>query len=533
MDAKTPPPDSAAGTPEREIKLRLPPARLADLKAHPVLARHALGAPETRQLTTTYFDTPDGLLRAAGATVRVRTDGRGRVQTVKAMNPAGTAFDRLEWETPTDRDTPRPVRLEGAEGLDPAVVARLADETGLAELKPVFVMEMARTQHQLGGEDWAVELAIDHGEVRAGGRRAPIAEVELELKRGSVDRLYALALELAADLPLSLDPETKAGRAWRLAAGDPPPAPARAKAVPLRLDEPLGEAFQVAARGCLGQLIANQRPILERGHGDPEGVHQMRVAVRRLRSVMGLFGPALEGRELAPLKDELRWLNGLLGPARDLDVFIAEILDPVGAALADSADRATLADGLERLRRHFAQRRLAAYEDLSAALSGARFTRLVVRLARWIDAGAWQGGAHLAEPLGPYAGRLLDKRARKVLKGGRGLDQLDETGRHELRLTIKKLRYAVDFFVGLGPRQAGRDYLAALKALQQRLGELNDIAVARDLLHDLAGKSSAEEAWAAGMVAGWHAARLPGLQSGLGAEWATFQQTPPFWRDQG
>jgi len=161
-----------------------------------------------------------------------------------------------------------------------------------ARLRPVFRTEVTRTQHILSPAAGAtVELALDDGIVVSNGRSEPLSELEIELKRGPEEVLYRLGLDLLHAAPLSLLVESKAERGYRLHDGS---RPAAAKAPPIVLDRDirLYAAFRQIADSALGHLLANQPAAL---HGEEdEGIHQMRVAVRRLRSLLALFQPFLE-----------------------------------------------------------------------------------------------------------------------------------------------------------------------------------------------------------------------------------------------
>ncbi|MGE5515741.1 MAG: CHAD domain-containing protein [Bacteroidota bacterium] len=493
---------------EIELKLAISPQALARLKRLPVLRAHRCGRAKASTLRSIYYDTPDHRLAAAGITVRLRHGDGGTVQTVKtAGNRASGLFSRREWECAIAGPALNPVQLR-ATGLD-----LLTDAAVLAALTPVFTTEIRRTVHDLADEDWRVEVAIDVGEVRAGQDTQPICEVELELKAGRPPALFGLARAIAAAVPVRPLALSKSDRGYDLAAGRGPAA-VKARAVVLDGGDSLAEAFRAIARNCLHHLLANQQALLD--NGDGEAVHQMRVALRRLRSALKIFRPLVAGPQLQPLRDEIRWLLAQLGPARDSEVFLAEIIAPVVRRHPDQA-------GLTALYEVWRQQ---CADDLAAARAAAgdrRFALLLLDLGAWVEAGDWSANEAGRQRLAPFARRVLKRLARKLRKaGGKSLRPLSPPALHQVRIRGKQLRYAAEFFAPLEGKTATREALARLARLQDCLGQINDIAVA---VPRLAGcHHLGETAWAAGVVAGWHEARRPDLLATAEALWADWRK---------
>lgn len=492
---------------EIELKLAVDPAALARLKRLPLLRGHRSGRARNKVLRSVYYDTPDHRLAAAGITVRLRHDASGTVQTVKtAGNRASGLFARQEWECGVTGDSPDTPHLR-ATGLAP-----LTDADVLAALAPVFATHIRRTLHDLNGDGWRIELAMDVGEVRAGDRSEPINEVELELKEGTAADLFVLARAMAEAIPLRLLVLSKSDRGYDLATGRGTTA-VRARPVALDGDHSIAEAFRAIARNCLHHLLANQQALLESGDG--EAVHQMRVALRRLRSALKIFRPLVAGPQLTPLREEVRWLLAQLGPARDAEVFLSEIIDPVLQGHGDQP-------GLEELRDHWQAQHDRDLAAARAAVSEKRFALLLLDLGAWAEAGEWSKADIAADRLAPFAKRVLKKAARKLRKvGGKDLSRLSPPALHRVRILGKQLRYAAEFFAPLKGKPA-RDALSRLSKLQDALGELNDIAVAVPRL--AACHHMGETAWAAGVVAGWHEARRAELVARAQALWADWRK---------
>ncbi|MDX6752074.1 CHAD domain-containing protein [Geminicoccaceae bacterium 1502E] len=513
---------------EIELKLRTTPEAIKRLKGGELLKGHLRTAARASRLSSIYYDTPDHRLAARGIALRVRKTGRRHVQTLKGEPAAsGAAADRPEWEVPVSSEKP---------DLDllPEPARALAGLVDGQELVPLFATRFRRERMLVEwtaehGEPALIELALDEGRIESGEAHRPISEIELELKEGLPAALFSLAAALRRDLPLALESEAKAQRGFALATGTPPAVwkPGR-----LELDRDLEVegGLEAILRQGLVQWMRNE-PAARDGR-DPEGVHQMRIAVRRLRSALGLFRRVLAPEVRQRWDDELGWLLDELAPVRDLDVFLAEILAPATSSLDDAGMLAGLRDAVEA-------RRARAYESLRRTLTGERHAGLMFEFAAWIEHRGWRGGGdvdlRLAQhlPLRELAKDELARRYRKVRKAGRGFAELDEGQRHALRIRIKKLRYGVEFVGGLFDGKQPRRFAGKLAGLQDALGHLNDLAVARGLAGEAIGAAAAEReqvALGAGVVIGWHAGRRQLLEPEIVARWKAFKKLARFWR---
>ena len=295
---------------EIELKLDATARDLDRLERGSFLKSIGARKPRTAALLSVYFDTDKLKLRRKQLSLRLRRQGDRRLQTIKTTGNGAALLERGEWEQRIATDEPD---LEAARGtaLEPVLSKKVR-----RALKPVFETRVQRTTYPIQTRDSLVELAIDRGTIDTDRDSSSISEVELELKRGRPADLFRLARTLASKAPVELAVTSKAERGYRLYAGE---KPAPTKALPLALDRTMRtqEAFQLIARACLQQLIANL-PVLR--DGDPEGLHQARVAIRRLRAASSLFSGILGDDQTGALKQELRWIAGEFGPARELHV---------------------------------------------------------------------------------------------------------------------------------------------------------------------------------------------------------------------
>ena len=270
-----------------------------------------------------------------------------------------------------------------------------------------------------------------------------------------------------------------------------PTTPKAVKTVSLKLHKRMSveQAFEAIASNCLEQVRGNVDGVA-RFH-DRESLHQLRVGVRRLRAALALFDELIHPPD--DLTSECAWLMEQLGAARDWDVLVASTLPQAQAALEGLGQAAVLAGLAEA-----AQRRLdAAYEQAGAALNSLRFQKLMSKLDHWIAQRAWRtdlsgkGKTRLKMRAIDCAAALLEREQQRLLQRGRKLKGASQEQRHRVRIAAKRTRYAAQFFASLFPGRQVRPYVAAVSALQQELGTLNDGAVARGLLGQLAAANPA------------------------------------------
>lgn len=482
---------------EIELKLLIDPAHVEALRAHALLARHALGAPVRQQMLTTYFDTPDLYFSRHRAALRVRQTDAGWVQTLKDGNQVqGGLHSRNEWEEVIEEGVPDLAALREAIGPDSPWFKRLADQQLQQKLAPVFSNRIDRTAWQLHFPDGQqAELVLDQGELRRGMQCETISEIELELKSGDAAPMFDLALLLQQEFPLRLGNASKSARGYAMMHPAPPPL---ARAEPLALDAAMcvEEALQTIAGNCIAQIQGNEAGVMQ--GSDPEHVHQMRVGLRRLGSLMKLF------EDLAPLPAplalELRWLSGELGAARDWEVLAG---DTLSQRMREASGEPALALLQQAALLEAAQLRGRA----GAAVGSVRYASLLLHLVAWLHGARWRRGAApeqieaLAAPLKDFARRALKQGWRRIARRARNLAHAAAPARHRLRIAAKRMRYATEFFASLYPARKVRTLVDALGALQDILGHLNDAAVARKALRELALRQPAQ-ALGAGLVIG-------------------------------
>lgn len=443
-------------TDETELKLELTTKGASVIEASSLLS----GKPSMIEQHSIYFDTPNWLLSKAGLSLRIRQSNGVRVQTVKGdgANAAGL-FVRSEWERSVDDD--RPI-------LDDTNPIRALLGEKIRKIGPIFEVQITRKLWNIHEDDNIIEVALDRGEAIAGERKTPICEIELELKAGEPSALFSMARKLDAIAPVRLGVLSKAERGYLLRGAMVECV--KAECITLEKDMSVARAFQRIAGANLRQFRLNEALIDSR---KPDALHQARVGLRRLRSSLWIFKQILADEEVPRIREELRWLAGELGKARNLDVVTARVRDQL------------LHDQLETAR-------IKAYASLAETLESARARALVMDIVQWIESGRWLLHVEIRDEarqtLNLFASEVLRRLRKKIKKAG-NLEILDDAQRHRVRKNAKKLRYASEFFASLfggkdGQRRHKR-FVNALDHLQTELGALNDLAMAPSVIVEI------------------------------------------------
>ncbi len=478
-----------AGAQERELKFEFESGDAVEA----LVDRAAAGAPSRIQLyETIYFDTPEFDLRACGLSLRVRKGGDQYVQTIKRHVRASGGMARWEEEHAVEGPCPQ---FSAADAKVLKAASIIADK---AVLRPVFMVRSERRTWSRSAQGVDVEFALDRGEIVAGGNKAELCELEIELKHGAPRDLFDIARALSESAWLRPTTFTKDERGYRLL-DETWGKPARAKPAPLTPRMTPRTAFRTIALSCVQHFLLNE--LVVRRAINAEAIHQARIALRRLRSAMSLFAPILSDGQTEAIKADLKWLSDSFGKVRDLDVFEARVLAPREQAL--SLGLAELADYMGQLKQQ-------RYRALVADLSSPRWRAGLLRLLEWVEAGEWAlRGEEAAETAVAFATRRINKKRRDMVRESSNLRKLDDEALHDLRKTGKRLRYATEFFAPLARRKAERARIKALltglEALQSTLGRQHDLVYSADMLTEVAANAETGNPklmFAAGHLAG-------------------------------
>jgi triphosphatase len=506
---------------EAELKLIAPAGTLERLREAPPIARYARDTGAVRQLDAVYYDTLDRTLFSNGLSLRVRRSGDGFIQTLKRGPAQGEPFVRTEWETEVAGTAPDLSLLPTDE------IGAPLDGLGSCVLGPVFATKVHRRTQQLDLPGAVVEVAFDDGVIESGEHREPVSEVELEVKAGDLRALYDLGLQLLEIAPLRLGTRSKSDRGYSLAFGVSPKS-MKAASPAISPDHTVDDIIGMLLGSCQDHLLANQA-VAEAGF-DPEGAHQMRVALRRMRTISALLHRQLGLPTLEAFNAEAKWLGRVLGAAREWDVFVTDTLRAPSEALGRQIDFAALRQAAE-------PHRTAAYTGLREALASARYSRLQLAIRQWIHSRGWRNElqnkslAVLLETAHDFTGRTLAQLHRKVVRKGAHFQHLRPEDRHRVRIALKKLRYVTEFF---RHAQRGNDqiqgFLASIAKLQDALGHDNDAAMTAPLLSTLERDELAQGVQQSiGVVMGWQARDRLAEAAALKKQWRRFKAAAPHW----
>jgi CHAD domain-containing protein len=286
-----------------------------------------------------------------------------------------------------------------------------------------------------------------------------------------------------------------------------PAPPTKQRPIDLPHGVTAAEGFRRIVDGVLAHLMINQPAAAA---GDVEGVHQMRVAIRRLRAALMLFRPQLEAHAAARFTEALRSLGRTFGEARDWDVFCTEML-------VTAQDHGVARSWLDLLQGPAEAERFVAHARVAEELRASILTATVLGLAQWQTSD--RPGADALDRLGPD---LMERLERKVLRRGGHVTRLADTELHALRKSLKKLRYSVEFLAPLYQPKQVKAYLRPCKKLLKQLGALNDSVVAVALAERLGGDRQPELVPAVETVAVWANGRRDKARRHIHRDWRAF-----------
>lgn len=482
-----------------------------------------LGEPAVHDLVAVYYDTADLRLAADRVALRRRTGGHDAGWHVKRY-PAGAGDERNEVQLPAGRTSAVPS----------AVAAEVRSVTRGGQLRPMVRIVTRRTERPLVGADGTVLALLADDEVSTELVADPAAaqrwrELEVELVGGDRDLLKKVDKRLRkAGARRSADP-AKLARALddRWPAGVP------------------GTGPDGSAAAVVGAYVRAQRDALVTydprvRRDEPDSVHKMRVATRRLRSTFATYRPLWDRAATDPLRAELKWLADVLGKVRDAEVLAARL----DAALAGLPPELVIGPVHARLVDGLAARSARDRRALVTALNGRRYAALLDGLDELLAAGPTEHGLRPAEEYVPHRARKAAAEVDALLDTAEQADGSTDlplpgvhdrdTALHEARKQAKRARYAAEAAEPVGGAGATA-LVAAMEQLQELLGDQHDAVVTRDLLRatGMRAHGAGENAFTYGLLHARQAdagtdveAGLPAARKALRAKKATAWLTP-------
>ena len=524
------------------------------LREHPLLCGFSVRPEAAKEHIDTYYDTEDWRFYRAGYALRVRRDAKNVEATMKSLSPAEDGLKRRR------REISEPLRSGDAKALLKArgsVGERLRLLAGARELRPLFEIRNRRriftlrpgeeeeeTAAEAGGsareivvdatggihrketeghfsEEEVVdtaggihrrseegliagEIALDAVEILAGEKVVHLGRIEVELKESELDAQVGEFVDEFRNSVGLRPAETSKFGAGLAATGLSPVMVTDTGPTKIDASMSAGEVSFAILRRDFAAMLEHEPGV--RLDEDPEDLHDMRVATRRLRSTLKLYADALPGRSRRFERD-LRWIAGALGEVRDLDVHLGRLAEQVAPEHRDGGSFEKTISALQ-------ERRVEARRCMLEALDSKRYERLVSGFSGMLRRG------RSPEPTGPIlevAPALIRRRHKKVRKAARGLSKdSPPEAFHDLRKKGRRLRYAVEPLREIYGKPVKR-MIRGLKSVQDDLGEQQDLVVAAGSLRELAtsGGLPPEEVFSLGSMAGRYVREAEAIQSGF------------------
>ncbi len=505
---------------ELELKLLAPPQALDQLRQAPIIAQHATGPSTTRRLKSVYYDTQDRTLLQSGISLRVRKVGSNFLQTIKKKREDSTSFERSESEVRV------PTILPDASSIKDREFRKVVEEHA-PRLEPIFTTKVTRHAINLELDSARVEVAFDKGTIETTDKVEAVSEIELELKSGSSSQIYDFGKHLVDSVPLKVGTLSKSDRGYALAFDLSKKSTKVRKPIATH-EMKMTEAITAILTSCQAHILANQA-VAEEGR-DIEGVHQMRIGLRRLRSAIYYLRAEVPSNFFRPIDSEAEWILSVLDPARNWDVFVTETI----GCLSDNNELKISFDELGKEAETLRQR---SYHVLRDALASARYTHFHLSLGRIIEGQTWRDGASaktlrsFSKTVSKTAPRIFRRLLKKAKKRGKNLKSLGAKERHKLRISLKRLRYALDTFRTGGKRRATKRYLDQLSHLQEIFGADSDALTTRSLLEEIARTSDSSPVHTAiGAVIGWQGRERNIRAKTIDETWRAFKKIDPPWK---
>lgn len=466
-------------------------------------------------LVNTYFDSPHHILYKAGFVLRLTNTKNQRILTLKVpATLTESAQGQTQISIPLKSNGPSLDLFRGT-ALGPTIKRWRRD----IKLHPYFEVHCDRRVLELRSATSRIEFTFDRGHIESntGPKKKvePVSEMRMKLIKGDPLELQDLALKLSEEYELQREHLTKADRGFQLTRPTNRKGPVTSRGVELNTALTVGEAFSRIVHESLDHLYKNEKPTLK---SHPKGVHQTRVAIRRLRAALRAFKDCLPYDKRKAFNGEFRWFQQRFGPARDWYVFMSESLPQIKEH--DGGEQVYV--NLRKLA--LKERRLATKETVRL-MQSKRYARLLLQFEKWITTLKRSKTGYLNQPIAPFAYSVLHRAQQELLLETRPLTRITGDQLHEIRKRGKKLRYAAEFFSEIW-REDASEVLLELKTFQDYLGQANDAKTAVQILAVLDPANVKSEDLS--FVRSWADGRLQECARGAQPIWRHLHRTQPF-----
>lgn len=477
-----------------------------------------IAVPESKVCQTLeahYFDTSTGCLQKAKLAYRIRREGEQWVATVKGGGSSnGGLHERSEWNVVVNNTQPDVNVFSNTD-----IGKKLIEVVGSQILVPILITRFERTRLDVIMPDGSqIEVAADEGIIIAGSRTAPILEVELELKSGQPAAVIKLGGILGREYPLLPEADSKYYRGLKLAGLATNQSSKVSQLVQVDKRVKADEGLRTSLVQLVLQVLIAQQFFLE-NQTQTEALHELRIALRRLRSLLEFSRSLFTDEQYQWYQAELRHLGQSLGVLRDIDVAYESYKQCSEVLL--NKDKTSLGEVLK-------QYRLREANTLHKALQTGLASPLLLDLwATLIEEQKHKfSDDHLT--IEEYAVNRLSAWIKTVSKQGRSMDWTNHEMVHKIRLQIKKIKYAAQVFEPVLYERP--QFILRLDTLQDKLGLLTDYASTDTLLNNLLAKKPTKALHLEiGMMIGWHSRDKKNIQSKMDKQWEKFYRTAQKW----
>ena len=469
------------------------------------------------EIETSYFDVKDNILAKNGVVLRLRKQDEDlNIISMKWVNPESAIFERYEFEVETRDAVPQIQEL--GELCNRKIVELIGSEALEEKFRTVFTRE----SYSLDFEETLIEFSIDRGEIISADQRQNIEEIELELKQGDVNILYDTAINLIKKLHLTVEFCSKSQRGFAL------------------IDPKIRKYFyqeEVIRNAPLDseQFVASSMFLLLRHFihhfyhftqkSVPEDIHQMRVVLRKLRVIFSILRKTSHNSEFDSLRAEARRIATLLGHVRDYDVLLDLIDEGPKKILIDDGGLEPLIKEIDARKEYALRGAWKIHEDRSAVLFLLK-TQKIMSNPGFLSASFVEGESHNIKD---FAVSILEKSDKKIRRRGQKIKKMNDVGRHQLRINLKKLRYISEFFMDAFDKKAVKAYIKQISLLQELLGAHNDLVCAEMTLRQIATSLSRQSQITVGKILGWYGHASLDKEFRLLRKWRKFSHSTPFW----
>lgn len=508
---------------ELELKFSLTPTDLETIKSQLSILDLELSDKSDQHLKTAYFDTNDQSLHQEGLSLRVRYVEDSWIQTIKVGNGISSGVSNpFEIEDKLDKPYPD-IQFVHDKKIRKKVKKLVAEEPVLKLFETNFHRS---SQIAHGADGTEVEIAFDEGVVQTENRSKQICEAELELKTGSPKVLLYIAKKLFSHRAVKFSDISKAETGYELINNKNITTiePLKANIPKFKKDCTLQDAVTFIYRSIANQIQKNWDFILLKD--DPEGVHQLRVGLRRLRSAIKLFRPIIDTPSLREFDTQARDIGRGLAELRDIDVFLSDILEPAYDARQDDLSFIALRKFLENLR-------ISSLNKVREFLKDSKWSNFKLELALLPEilrtSQKKENLNAFNKPMKRFANNLLRKYWKSLTRYKHNLDDMTIEEFHELRKNLKTLRYSVEIFSSLYPQKNLQSFMKSLRILQNKFGFINDVTLIEKIMTMESKNSDALVQRAGGFLEGYYAQKNEKMRKSIKSEWNKFEKKPKFW----